>query len=68
LAQLRNSAIQKHLEKNINLNQSVNKETTELAPPTTTANKERIILISLLVVSLASIGGLLVRLKRKKGK
>jgi hypothetical protein len=64
LAQLRNSEIQKHLKQNINQIQTI--KGTELTPPAPSANKERVILISLLIISLISIGGLLVKLKAKK--
>jgi hypothetical protein len=61
LSQLRNSAIQKHLQQNISQIQVKDAETIATLPAT--VNKERIILIGLLVVSLVGIGGLLLKLR-----
>ncbi|RHZ36146.1 hypothetical protein GvMRE_Ic2g16 [endosymbiont GvMRE of Glomus versiforme] len=58
----RQAFIQKQLSKKQNTIQVVEQPQQELALPAT-PNKERIILISLLAVSLVSIGGLLVKLR-----
>ena len=62
LAAARNAEIKKYLKQNLN-NLAVVQPPKELVKP---PSKERIILIGLLLTALLTIGGLLMKLKRKK--
>ncbi|CAJ0750445.1 4843_t:CDS:1, partial [Entrophospora sp. SA101] len=62
LATTRNAEIKKHLQKDLNSLAVANASKEIIQPP----NKERIILISCLVASLLTVGGLLIKLKKAK--